>query len=357
MIELNEVMRQRGVRTGSCTEDDIDILRSRNIEDDDPNYPHKSIHVYRLNVDVDKQNILKLRDLAPKEQHVIIRAFDSTKDKHTQQLNLTMPTSKSNTGGLVEELHLAVGAKVMLTVNVDVHDGLVNGARGTVKDIIKTTNDVRLVLAEFEQARVGATAITQSHYRDQYPSAVPITRHEAVFNIGRNKAAEVTRSQFPLVLAWATTIHKVQGLTLEQIVVDMKGNVFNAGQAYVAFSHVKSVEGLFIKNFNPASIKVSTAFIAEMERLSNRYLPSEPLPQVVTLPTREWVKIGHLNVHSYMAKQEDILKDQPMSHADIMCFTETFLKPHQHITDALFCLAKNSQKFSGWTVCLQALKI
>ena len=56
---------------------------------------------------------------------------------------------------------------------------------------------------------------------------MPISRHEVVFNIGRNKAAEVTRRQFPLVLAWATTIHKVQGLTLDQIVENMKGQAFN----------------------------------------------------------------------------------------------------------------------------------
>lgn len=223
MIELNEIMRQRGdnqfaqllsrVRTCSCTDEDIDTLRSRNIEDDDPNYPQDSIHVYRLNVDVDKQNLLKLHDLAPEEQHVIIHAIDSSKDKRTQQLNLTMPTSKTNTGGLVSELRLAVGAKVMLTVNVN---------RGTVEHIMKTSNDVHLVLIKLEHPRVGTAAIAQSHYRDQHPSAVPISRHEAVFNIGKNKAAEVSRRQFPLVLAWETTIHKVQGLTLNQIVVDMK---------------------------------------------------------------------------------------------------------------------------------------
>ena len=137
-----------------------------------------------------------------------------------------MPTSKADTGGMVRELRLAVSAKVMLTVNVDVSDWLVNGARGTVQEIIKRGNDVTFILVKFDHPRVGAKAIARSQYRTQHPEAVPISRHEAVFHIGKNKAAEVSRRQFPLVLAWSTTIHKVQGLTLDQIVVDMKGKMF-----------------------------------------------------------------------------------------------------------------------------------
>ena len=342
MVELDEIMRQRGdkefaellcrVRKDKCTQEDLCLLESRTITDDDPDYPHSALHVYRLNKDVDQDNIQKLNCLAPHDQQVTILAIDNTKDKHTRQLDMTMPKSKANTGGLVSELHLAVGAKVMLTVNVDVADGLVNGARGTVEAIIKTGSEVTVVLVKFDAERVGIRAIANSHYRREYPYCVPVCRHEAVFNIGRNRAAEVSRRQFPLVLAWATTIHKVQGLTLDEIVVDMKGQAFSAGQAYVAFSRVKTLQGLFVKNFNPASIKVSSSVLTEMERLtSDKLLPPQPPPQVMSLPSGGFFKVGQLNVRSYLAKLEDVTIDQSVAHTNIMCFTETFLRPSQSV--------------------------
>lgn len=128
------------MRTAACTEQDIDMLRSRVIQNDDLNYPHDSLHVYRLNLDVDEQNILMLMNLAPEDQHITINAIDCTKDKLTRQLDLAMPKSTAGTRGLVAQLLLAVCAKVMLTVNVDVSDRLVNGTRGTVDAIIKTAN-------------------------------------------------------------------------------------------------------------------------------------------------------------------------------------------------------------------------
>ena len=79
-----------------------------------------------------------------------------------------------------------------------------------------------LVLVRFDHSQVGTTGNAQSQYCSQYPEAVPISRHEAVFFIGKSKAAEASRRQFPLVLAWATTIHKVQELSMDQIIVDMK---------------------------------------------------------------------------------------------------------------------------------------
>ena len=117
---------------------------------------------------------------------------------------------------------------------------------------------------------------------------------------------------------------------MDQIVIDMVNKVFDAGQAYVAFSRVKTLQGLFIKNFKPANIRVN-ADVSEMKRLSTQGLPIEPLPNVFSLPKDNWMKIGHLNIHSYLGKLEEIIIDQIMKQTDTICFTETFLRPDPYI--------------------------
>ena len=133
---------------------------------------------------------------------------------------------------------LAVGARVMLTVNVNVSDGLVNGARGEVVHIVASPNhNVHKILVKFDDPNVGQQAISASRYRSRFNNAVPLEKVEVKFHARGKKGSEITRYQFPLTLAWATTIHKVQGLTLNEIVIDMEGSsCFSPGQAYVAFS-------------------------------------------------------------------------------------------------------------------------
>ena len=164
----------------------------------------------------------------------------------------------------------------MLTTNVDVSDGLVNGARGEVVHVV-TSNDNKVthILVKSDNPDVGAKAKQSSQYCHQYSDAIPLIKHEVVFLAKGRRGSEVTRLQFPLTLAWAITVHKVQGLTLDEIVVDMKGSRFNPGQAYVALSRVKKLEGLHIINFNAKAIKASQDVKDEMKRL-NKNLLSPP---------------------------------------------------------------------------------
>ena len=95
--------------------------------------------MYRLNADVDQRNTDMLNSIAPQSAQFAIRAIDSIAGQ-TNHISLTSLSDKrSETGGLHGTLKLAIGACVMLTINVDVSDGLVNGARGKVVHI-KTNN-------------------------------------------------------------------------------------------------------------------------------------------------------------------------------------------------------------------------
>ena len=337
MIELREIMRQRGdslftellcrVRTDSCTDGDINVLQSRIITPKSRDYPTHALHVYRLNKDVDDRNKFMLNKLASEEDQFLIKAADATGGKPIDLSNV--PDKRTETGNLHTTLKLAVGARVMLTVNVDVSDGLVNGARGEVVHVgMNEENSPIRILVKFDNQAVGLKAISSSPFKNTFPNAVPLRKHETTFLFRGRRGMDITRLQYPLTLAWATTIHKVQGLTLDEIVVDMKGGQFNAGQAYVAFSRVKTLQGLHILNFNKSAIKKSDYVDQEMERLNNNLL--SPLPELKFISLKNsHITISLLNVRSINAKIPDILCDSNMRAANVLCFCETWLSPSQ----------------------------
>ena len=336
MHELTQVMRQRDdlafsellcrVRTNSCTDNDIAILKSHEITADTANYPTQVLHVYRLNADVDKQNTHMLDSIAPQSAQFVIKAIDSIAGQTSHISLSSLSDKRSETGGLHITLKLTIGARIMLTTNVDVSDGLVNGARGKVVHIVtNNNNEVTSILVKFDNSRVGLKAIQTGPYRARFADAVPLSKYEVVFFAKGKRGSETKHLQFPLTLAWATTIHKVQGLTLDEIVVDMKGGRFSPGQAYVAFSRVKTLAGLHILNFTSKAIKKSIDVDNEMCRLNSNTL--QPLPEVPYEPSH--VTFALLNVRSIVAKLPDIRADINLKSANILCFCETWLNASQ----------------------------
>jgi ATP-dependent DNA helicase PIF1 len=122
-----------------------------------------------------------------------------------------------------KSIKLAVGAQVMLTRNIDVDNGLANGSRGIITDFSKDGKDLPIV--KFVNGISTAVELYKNEYYD----------HEIHF----------TYHQIPLRLAWATTIHKSQGATLDYVVANLS-NIFEYGQAYVALSRVKCLENLYL---------------------------------------------------------------------------------------------------------------
>ena len=158
------------------------------------------------------------------------------------------------TAGLEAKLLLANGARVMLRRNIDTKQGLVNGAIGTVLSITKLRVKVKF-----------------DHITEPYKVERVQSRFMAMKNF------YVYREQFPLILAYAVTIHKCQGLSLDCAIVDLSDKVFSAGMAYVALSRVRSLAGLHLSAFDPNSIIVSTSCLKEVNRLREAFRSDLPL--------------------------------------------------------------------------------
>ena len=122
----------------------------------------------------------------------------------------------------------------MLTVNLDLEDRLVNGQLGTVKHFQKDQNgNVLKIYIAFDDCEAGLKSISKDTFASRN-LRVPIEKAEANIRIRTNKDSSpaVTRTQFPLMLAWGCTVHKVQGLTLEEVVISfdlVKQKNFNYG--------------------------------------------------------------------------------------------------------------------------------
>ena len=193
---------------------------------------------------------------------------------------------------------MKVGARVMLTSNIDVSDGLTNGTVGTVKYVIteEITKRVKVILVEFDNRDVGQEAKSNSWCKHINSKAVPIYKTQAIFPVHGKTSCQASQTQFPLVLAWAITIHKCQGLTLPEIDVDMtpvKGHP-TVGPAYVAFNRVTQLDKLHIINYTRKQIRVSQHAEKEMQRLHKNTLP--PMPKCLFDLIQKQIYLLHLNI-------------------------------------------------------------
>lgn len=131
-------------------------------------------------------------------------------------------------------LFLKKGANVMCTSNVDIESGICNGSIGIVTEFIMNIGiPIPVVLFSNGVKRQMSLKYWQS---EEYPT--------------------IAIGQIPLKLAWAMTIHKMQGATLPMAEIDIGNTVFECGQSYVALSRVQSLEGLYLSHFKPEKIKV-----------------------------------------------------------------------------------------------------
>ena len=352
MCELTEVMRQRGdntlidllnnIRVGNLTTRDEEILKSRFISKENENYPNEALHIFAENEPARRHNFLMIEKL--NQPIVTIQAIDQVpKGVPNHVYDRILNLSQSQTNGLSFQLNIKVGARVMLTSNLDIADKLINGQIGTIIHILVKNSQVETVFVRFDNTKAGQLKKAANPIARQF-DAVPIERITTDIKTNAKKEASpiIKRIQFPLTLSWACTVHKVQGLSLSQVVISfdlLKQKSFNYGQMYVALSRVTSLQGLFLTGkFNKAVIKADERTKIEYEYLrENQSLQTE-------LESLDGISVMMCNVRSLKKHISDIKADTRFISSNLILCTET------QMTDVDYCDNTNNISIDGFSV-------
>ena len=126
---------------------------------------------------------------------------------------------------LPDEIIIKLGGRIALRRNLNIAEGWVNG---TLCEVLTVTPNCILV------CKLGQP-------NDKYP--IPKTRQRIDI---KGASYSILRSQFPVQLSYAVTVHRVQGLTVDKAIVVLNNNFFASGQAYVALSRVQNLKDLIL---------------------------------------------------------------------------------------------------------------
>lgn len=224
LLALKHIFRQEdpkfqallgAMRQGRITEMDAETLSDCISDRSAIDASETHIVLTPNNANANKINIARLNELVTEE-----RVFEA--DIQGQFEEKTFPTEA--------ELELKVGARVMMLRN-DPDGRWVNGTIGTVEGF-----DGEAVLVSIEGNVYSIEQAAWEKYRYDLDKETKKVKREVIG----------TFKQVPLRLAYAITIHKAQGLTLENVYIDFDRGMFAHGQAYVAFSRARSLDGLEI---------------------------------------------------------------------------------------------------------------
>ena len=273
-VILKEIFRQTDpvfskllsrMRIGALSPDDIECLQSR-VSKDITCFGIQPTELWCTNKAVDKFNDEKLAQIDSEAvKFEAVFTFEGFKQTSSDQEKRALDSFKKERGTLDISLKKGpeehLGAQVILTFNLDQEKGLVNGSRGLIID--------------FKKSESGASSkhLFGADYKSYFAGCV----HPLVRFIVHDKPVQVLMPyvrltketkdhrcfvwHLPLKLAWATTIHKSQGLSLDRVRICLDSTVFADGQAYVACSRARTLEGLTFSVFDPNTVKANAKVI------------------------------------------------------------------------------------------------
>jgi len=298
-----------------------------------------AVALYYTNKDVDTCNAVMLGNL-PGEAHVSI-AYDQFLGKNsieqkTQIFEIFKLGHHSKTQGLMTKLVLKIGGKYVLSSNIEVIDGLTNGAPCILRHIAwgelqsdKSIVPLRLYV-EFEHVSMGENmrlSLRDKIVNDKITEKnwTPIERCVKILSVSGGSTAKICRNQFPLKPAFAMTIHTAQGTTQNKALIKLKG--LSRREKYTALSRVRCANDLYIDGvFEPPSKanQSKDLVLMEMKRLREK----RPYNFSICYPENEekYIKVISHNIRSLVKYLEYLKTDFNYCNCDIIMLTETRTK-------------------------------
>uniref|UniRef100_A0A6C0KRG7 Ribonuclease H n=1 Tax=viral metagenome TaxID=1070528 RepID=A0A6C0KRG7_9ZZZZ len=268
-IELTQIQRQKDerfqrilkeARTGSLSKESCEVLRSLEGRDWKSN-PIRPTLLYPKRAEVQLINETNLKALKGRREMYKARlVYDGKQPQAFRESDPSFQQSLAkfdSDAAYAVDLELVLNAQVMLIANVDADAGLVNGTRGYITGFCAATDRPIVEFINGTRRPIGF-------------HSWPIEEYEFC-----------ARSQIPLRLAWACTTHKAQGASLDSALVDIGAGNFEFGQAYVALSRVRSLEALYVHDFEPTVFKAHPkvkAFYESLERMPKPQAPPTSAP-------------------------------------------------------------------------------
>ena len=313
------------IRTGEFSEDDVKTLETRVRPLNHSEIPLNALVVTCTNKEVNRINEERLMTINQEEY-----VNESINRRSTQKEFKPRTDASGAISGtpLQKKLRLKVGAKVMLTYNIDTCDCLTNGAFGEVLGFCFTKDrKLKEVYVHFFNEDCGRE--TRKNFVDlqsKFPgkNVLPINLIEFQYSLSKKSSggsSNATVIQFPLRLAFASTAHKVRGLTVKKtnnLVVDLR-TVREAAQAYVILSRVQALSQLFIlESVSADKITASWVAMEELKRLER---------DAINAKQKQKTSIISCNIRSIKKNFDNLVSASATKRANVMCLQETWLDP------------------------------
>ena len=354
IFELTEVMRQSDaswynllnrLRFGELSE--IDFARLNTLLNADVGAGSLRACYLRKNVDAHKKRCLS----SFAGEKVVSKARDRVKVEYGTNiavsevvLRVASTMDDTQTGGLFSEIVMALGLPYMITTNVDKLDGLVNGAIGVLTDMTRNSDDyISILWLKFPDEHVGSKvrASLAGKYGPQCRQLLtPIqrivrrfglkTRHLKGSTLSQSSNFVVERSQFPLVLASATTIHKTQGKSFDSLELDFQSTRPVAGLHYVGLTRCRTESGnSIVSSVHRNLIAVNEKARSEMYRMrSDACFDQQLFLPYIALESVPWChRVLFHNIQSLNKNRNFVKSSILYQHCTFVFLLETWLKP------------------------------